>query len=108
MPILSELSVTEVQDLISESNAFQTRADDLKRTTDAMFSVVDESSSVWGGQDREAFVNKFNGLHDSVEMIYQMVIDYHDRLQRIASNYGTMLDQNSTVVNGLKPSIDFQ
>jgi WXG100 family type VII secretion target len=106
MAILTQLSVTEVADLRSEADAFQTHASELHTLTNSMFDLVDSTSGIWSGSAHDAFVAKFAGLSDEMEYLYQMVDEYHTDLIEIANNYEAAESDNDSISQSLSADLD--
>lgn len=105
MAILTELSLTEVADLRAEANAFETHAQELRNLTNNMFSLIDSTSGVWAGDAHDQFVNKFNGLQDEMDYIYQMIDEYHTDLIEIADSYQQAEAENSSISQALTSDV---
>lgn len=105
MAILSALSVTDVQDLRAEANAFEDHANQLKTVTDQMLSLVDGTTNVWKGDAQNRYKTQFDGLQDDMQKIYEMCVEYSDDLKTIATNYENAEESNANTANSLKSDV---
>lgn len=105
MAIQSTLSVSQIQDLRNEASAFQTHAEELQVITNQMFDLVGNTSSVWNGQDQQAYTNQFDGLRDEMSKLFDMVNTYCANLNDIASSYQAATDSNVSIASSLQTDI---
>lgn len=67
--------------------AFKTVANSIKVFTGEMTNEVESLKSTWEGESAETLVNKFRGLSDDFEGIFETIISYADFLERAAEAY---------------------
>ena len=72
-----------------KARSFRTVANSVKAYTDEMTNEVESLKSTWEGESAETLVNKFKGLADDFEGIYETIISYADFLERAAEAYDT-------------------
>ena len=105
MAILSELSVSEIQDLRQEASQFQTHADNLSTLAQRMFDLVGSTTGVWNGRDQQTYARQFEGLQDDMSKLFEMVSQYCTDLNDIATSYQTATDENVTIASSLQTDI---
>ena len=70
-----------------KASSFKTSANSIKVFTNEMLAEIDSLKSAWEGESAETLVNKFKGLTDNFEEIYETVISYADFLEQAAQAY---------------------
>ncbi|SFB82371.1 WXG100 family type VII secretion target [Butyrivibrio sp. YAB3001] len=104
--ILTELSITDVNDLKTEANNFDQHANEIKKITDQMLELVDSTISCWRGTAQSKYSNQFKGLTDDMKVIYDMCHEYYTDLVEIAKNYETAESDNEARANSLKADVN--
>ena len=72
-----------------KASSFKTVATSIKTFTDEMMVEVDGLKAHWEGESAETLVNKFKGLADNFEDIYNTIVSYADFLEQAAEAYDT-------------------
>ena len=70
-----------------KASAFKTVANSIKAFTGDMTSEVEGLKAAWEGESAETLVNKFRGLADNFENIYDTIIAYANFLEQAAEAY---------------------
>ena len=95
------IHVTPAQ-LTSAAGQFQTTAGQIKSLTSTMTSTVEQlSGRVWSGEAATAYKNKFNGLQNDINKLYQMVTKHSNHLRDIATEYQNRENENKQAASSL-------
>jgi len=70
-----------------KAGAFKTVANSIKTFTGEMTREIENLRSAWEGESAETTVNKFKGLADNFEEIYNTIISYATFLEQAAESY---------------------
>ncbi len=105
MAILTQLRVSDVQDLRTEASNFDTHANEIQQITNKMLELVESTNSLWRGEARDRYATQFAGLSDEMKVIYDMCHEYYTDLMDIAKNYETAENDNTTTANALKADV---
>lgn len=70
-----------------KASAFKTVANSIKTFTGEMTSEIESLKTQWQGEAAETTVNKFKGLADDFEGIYNTIIAYATFLEQAAESY---------------------
>ena len=108
MAILSALEVSEVSELRNEARAFESHATEVKRTTDQMLELIEQSKSIWRGDAASRFAAQFAGLQDDMQKIYDMCQEYSTDLIQIADNYERSETDNESTASRLKADVELR
>ena len=77
-----------------KASSFKTVANSVKVFTGEMTNEVESLKSTWEGESAETLVNKFRGLADDFESIYETIISYADFLEQAAQAYDNAENAN--------------
>ncbi|MDC7292478.1 MULTISPECIES: WXG100 family type VII secretion target [unclassified Butyrivibrio] len=102
---LNNLRVSDIQDLRAESQIFQDHADQVKNVATEMIELVLGTANIWKGEARESFVNKFEGLRDDIDRLYNICQTYSTDLQQIATEYENGENDNIALAQSLPADI---
>ena len=106
MALLTALSLTDVQDLRTEANNFDTHAGDVQRITNEMLTLINSTTGVWRGVAGDAYRRQFDGLSDDMTKIYNLIHMFCDDLLEIANKYETTEQANESAASALAADID--
>lgn len=70
-----------------KANAFRTVANSIKTFTGEMTAEIESMRSAWEGEAAETTVNKFKGLADNFEEMYNTIVSYASFLENAAEAY---------------------
>lgn len=70
-----------------KAGTFKTVANSIKTFTGEMTTEIENLRSAWEGESAETTVNKFKGLADNFEEIYNTIISYATFLEQAAESY---------------------
>ena len=80
-----------------KAGSFKTVASSIKTFTQEMTAEIDSLRSTWEGEAAETTVNKFKGLADNFEEIYNTIVSYANFLEQAAESYDKV---EATAVQG--------
>ena len=87
MPI-RDLEIEDIGKLRVDATGFANSATEFKTTTDQMLAAVNNSlADGYMGEASTAFITKFNGLKDEMDIIYKECEEYSNDLMQIADNF---------------------
>lgn len=70
-----------------KASSFKTVANSIKIFTGEMTTEIENLKSAWEGESAETLVNKFRGLSDNFDDIYETVVSYANFLEQAAEAY---------------------
>ena len=70
-----------------KASSFKTVANSIKVFTNEMTAEVESLKAAWEGESAETLVNKFRGLADNFDDIYETVVSYANFLEQAAEAY---------------------
>lgn len=91
--------------LTSISDQFKALANQVKATTENMKSVVSSINSVWEGDAASAYMNQFTKLHEDMDQMYKMIMEYDTDLDEIAQNYNQAEKANEQLAQSLQTDV---
>lgn len=94
-----------VDDIKKSSSRFGTLANETKRLTDNMMTLVSNTKSVWQGEAQNAYWKKFDGLRDDMQRMFKMIDEYRTDLTEIARNYEAAETANKSAAAALKSDV---
>lgn len=85
--VLENLRVSDVADLRTEATNFQTHADDLRKVTGEMLTLIGGTLGVWRGDAQKSYTDRFADLSDDMDRLYNLCSAYSTDLIDIANKY---------------------
>ena len=70
-----------------KAGSFKTVANSIKGFTEEMTAEIESLKSTWEGESAETLVDKFRGLADNFEEIYETIVSYANFLDQAAEAY---------------------
>ncbi len=70
-----------------KANGFKSVSSSVKTFTQEMINEVDSLKQVWQGEAAETLINRFKGLSDNFEEIFNTINQYADFLNQAADSY---------------------
>ena len=70
-----------------KASSFKTVASSVKTFTTEMTAEIENLKGAWEGESAETLINKFRGLADNFEDIFETIISYADFLEQAAEVY---------------------
>ena len=70
-----------------KASAFKTSASSIKVFTNEMIAEIESLKAYWEGESAETLVNKFKGLTDNFDDIYETIVSYATFLEQAAEAY---------------------
>ncbi len=98
------LNVTP-QELITASNEFSANGNTISSLTAEMTSQVEGLSSVWEGDAASAYIAKFRGLDDDIQLMNRMIQEHVVDLQEMASIYSQAETANIDEISELSSDV---
>ena len=80
------LRVTPAE-LISISNDFSAKGNAISSLTAEMTNQVSSLTSAWEGEAATAYITKFRGLDDDIQLMNRMIQEHVSDLQEMANTY---------------------
>ncbi len=77
-----------------KATSFKTVAGSIKTFTGEMTSEINSLKSSWEGEAAQTLVEKFNGLADNFEDVYNTIISYANFLEQAAEAYDATENAN--------------
>ena len=74
--------------------SFKTVANSIKTFTGEMTAEIESLKAAWEGESAETTVNKFKGLADNFEDIYNTIVNYATFLEQSAEAYDNAENAN--------------
>ncbi len=74
--------------------SFKTVANSIKTFTGEMTAEIESLKAAWEGESAETTVNKFKGLADNFEDIYNTIVNYATFLEQAAEAYDNAENAN--------------
>lgn len=102
---LEELMISDIGKLESDADTFDTSASKIKKVTQNMLDLIEQTKPVWDGDARETYTNQFRGLEDDMQRIYELCQKYHDDVKEIAAIYRRTESENQEEARKTKTSI---
>lgn len=93
------------QELISTASEFSGKGTVISNLTTEMTNKVTGLASVWEGDAATAYVTKFNGLEDDIQMMIRMVQEHAADLETMAENYTAAENQNLSDFESLSSDV---
>ena len=101
----TNLRVSDVADLRNEAQLFQSHADDIRKITGEMLSLIDSTMDRWRGEAHDKYTSQFAGLQDDMDRLYQMCSTYSTDLMEIANNYENAENDNVATAQATQSDI---
>ena len=98
------LRVTPAE-LISISNEFSGKGSTISSLTSEMTNQVTGLSTIWEGDAATAFVTKFRGLDDDIQLMNRMIQEHVQDLQDMANAYSQAESANLSDIEGLSSDV---
>ena len=98
------LRVTPAE-LISVSNEFSAQGSAISALTSEMTNQVVGLSSIWEGDAATAYVTKFRGLDDDIQLMIRMVQEHVNDLQEMANTYSQAESANLSDIETLSSDV---
>ena len=98
------LRVTPAE-LISVSNDFSAKGNTVSNLTSEMTNLVVGLSNVWEGEAASAYVAKFRGLDDDIQLMIRMIQEHVNDLQEMANTYQQAESANLSDIEGLSSDV---
>ncbi len=92
-------------ELIAISNEFSGKGSTISALTSEMTNQVVNLSSIWEGDAASAFVTKFRGLDDDIQLINRMIQEHVNDLQEMANTYAQAESANLNDIEGLTSDV---
>lgn len=70
-----------------KAGSFKTVANSIKTFTNEMTAEIESLKAAWEGESAETLVNKFRGLADNFEDIFETIVNYATFLEQAAEAY---------------------
>ena len=105
MANLNNLSVSQITELRGEATGFDSSAKDLRNITNDILAVVDNAAPVWQGKAYNAYQQKFHGLQDEMDILFDQVMEYCEDLLAIADEYEAAENDNESTAQALNDAI---
>ncbi len=83
-----------------KAGSFKTVAGAIRTFTSEMTAEVESLKAAWEGEAAETLVNKFRGLADNFEDIYETIISYATFLEQAAESYDNAENSNAQGAQG--------
>ena len=83
-----------------KASSFKTVANSIKVFTNEMTAEIESLKATWEGESAESLVNKFRGLTDKFEDIYDTIISYANFLEQAAEAYDNVENTNTQGAQG--------
>lgn len=75
------------EQLIQASSEFRTKGQRIGTLLDQMMNLVTNLTSVWEGDAGNAYITKFKGLQDDIQLVLRMVDEHSRDLNDMATEY---------------------
>ena len=98
------LRVTPAQ-LINTASEFSAKGSQISAITTEMTNLVVGLSSIWEGEAATAYVTKFRGLDDDIQLMIRMVQEHAADLQEMANAYNQAESANLNNIESLTSDV---
>lgn len=92
-------------ELVTISNEFSAKGSTLSSLTSEMTNQVVGLSAIWEGEAATAYVNKFRGLDDDIQLMLRMVQEHVTDLQEMANAYTQAENANLSDIETLSSDV---
>lgn len=92
-------------ELIAIADDFSGKGSTIGSLTSEMTSLVVSLSSIWEGDAADAYVAKFRGLDDDIQLMNRMIQEHVRDLQEMANAYTQAETQNLSDIEGLSSDV---
>ena len=82
------------EQLISTASQFSSQGSVIQQLTSEMVNKVTPLASAWEGEAATAYIQKFTGLQDDIQLMLRMVQEHATDLQDMAATYQNAESQN--------------
>lgn len=87
--------------LTAAAQEFQTQGNSVSSLTSEMMNLVTSLSTIWEGEAGQAYITKFKGLEDDIQLMIRMINEHVTDLNEMARQYQdaetTILDEINTL-----------
>ena len=87
--------------LISTAGTLSDQAGAVQTKTNQMMDLVNNLTSCYESEDKQAFVSKFTQLEEDMQQIYKMISHHAEQLTEMAQNYKNTVNENTDTANAL-------
>ncbi len=91
--------------LTSTAQEFSTKGATVSKLTSEMTSIVTSLSSIWEGEASSAFINKFKGLDNDIQLLNKMIQEHAKDLQTMSTTYATAEKESVAQAQALSNNI---
>lgn len=91
---MNMLKVTP-EKLIEAADQFSNSEQTIRGLVAEMTSIVDGFKSIWQGEAATGFANRFNGLSDDMEKMFNMIHEHASDLTQMANEYKAAEDDSN-------------
>ena len=92
-------------ELITVANDFSTKGSTVSSLTTEMTNMVSNLSSVWEGEAATAYIAKFRGLDDDIQLMIRMIQEHVTDLQEMANTYSQAESANLNEIESLSSDV---
>ena len=92
-------------ELITMANEFSAKGSTISSLTAEMTNEVVGLSSIWEGDAATAYVTKFRGLDDDIQLINRMIQEHVNDLEEMANTYNQAEAANLSDIEGLSSDV---
>lgn len=93
------------EQLAQTASEFGSKAGAVGNLTSQMTNIVTGLASAWEGEAANAYISKFRGLEDDIQMIIRMVQEHSNDLEEMARTYATAESQNMEEISSLSSDV---
>ena len=87
--------------LKSTATAFNSSNQQIKNTTGQMMQLITSTCAKWEGEASRAYLNKFKGLEDDIQRMYNLIREHVEDLQQMANEYTQAENADIQLINSL-------
>jgi len=92
-------------ELITIANEFSAKGSAISALTAEMTNQVVNMSSIWEGDAATAFIAKFRGLDDDIQLMNRMIQEHVTDLQEMANTYSQAEAANLSEIESLSSDV---
>lgn len=91
--------------LISAADDFSSKGQTISSLLNEMMNMVTALSSIWEGDAESAYVTKFKGLEDDIQLLLRMVNEHSTDLKEMAGEYNKAETESLDAINTLSSDV---
>lgn len=91
--------------LAQTASEFGNKAGTVGNLTSEMTNMVTGLASAWEGEASSAYIAKFKGLEDDIQMVIRMVQEHSTDLEEMARAYAEAENQNMEEISSLSSDV---